>query len=58
MYGKQREGKPHITSQGLLMQADSIHSEEIQRLIDVVSSGVGCGWIMVNILQLYVSCVW
>ena len=46
-----------LTSQGLVMQHDSIHSEETQRLFNVVSPGSGRGRIMVDAMQLHMSCV-
>ena len=39
------------------MQHDSIHSEETQRLLDVVPPGSGCGRIVVDVMQLYVRCI-
>ena len=51
------EREETLTSQCLLMQHDSIHSEETQRLLDVVSPGSGCGRIVVNVMQLHMSCI-
>ena len=53
---REREREPH-TSQSLLVQGNSIHSKKTQCLIDVVPSDGGCGRIVVDIMQLHMSCI-
>ena len=54
---REKEREETLTSQSLLMQHDSIHSEETQCLLNVVPPSSGCGRIVVDVMQLYVCCI-